>query len=112
MRKRKAVVYLGMLCVIAAILLVMDYLAKDRIGPEIILPDTIITVTENQDYSTLLAGVQAVDERDGDVSDQLIVENIYLSGDGRTANIIYAAMDDSYNVTKAVRNVAYVRILS
>ena len=82
-------------------------LSKDRVAPEIIVSDQDVTYEEGSGYDKLLDGVSAVDARDGDVSDTLLVEEIYPNDDGRTATVIYAARDKNNNIGKAKRSIKY-----
>ena len=49
----------------------------------------------------------AVDDKDGDVTDTLIVESIKPQPTGDEAVVTYVAKDSSHNVTKATRKVTY-----
>ena len=79
----------------------------DRKGPEIKMEKDVITVGINATDKQLLKGVTAIDKRDGDVSDTLVVEKMsnFLSGGKR--EITYAAVDKSSNVSRATRIVQY-----
>ena len=72
------------------------------------VPAEQISYREGAETKELLKGVTAMDDRDGDVSDSLLVEKVLPSDDGSTAQVIYAAMDKSNNVTKAYRSVEYI----
>lgn len=107
MSKKVLILLLGLICVIGGVLSIFLYTKTDREGPKIQLSTGDILYHKNQDTSILLEGVTAVDDADGDVTDSLIVEAIYPSGDGTKAKIVYAAMDGSNNVTKKQRIVSY-----
>lgn len=82
--------------------------SSDRKGPEIEVPSGAdVTYEEGSDTAFLLEGVTAVDERDGDVTSSLVIENIFLSDDHTSASVIYAAKDSHNNVTKVTRRVNY-----
>lgn len=108
MSKRIWTVSLGLICVAGMCAAGFLYLNKDRRGPEIIIPNETIIYNENDDLDSLLNGVTAKDDVDGDVSDSLIVEAVYPSADGKKAKVVYAAMDSSNNVAKNQRLVDYV----
>lgn len=75
---------------------------QDREGPEIIVQETEAAYSLSMTTSDLIQNVSAVDRRDGDVTDSLIVEKIDVSQDGQHASIVYAAADHNGNVTKLV----------
>lgn len=82
--------------------------SSDRKGPEIEVPSGAdVTYEEGGDTAFLLEGVTAVDDRDGDVTSSLVIENIFLSDDHTSASVIYAAKDSHNNVTKVTRRVNY-----
>ena len=77
------------------------YSMKDNAGPEIMINDS----KENMyrpDMTTeeLLEGVKAMDEKDGDVSDSLMVENVYPNDTGDKVTVVFVSKDSSKNVTK------------
>ena len=79
-----------------------------RKGPEIELPaDGDVTYEEGSDTASLLEGVTATDEKDGDVTDSLVIENIFPNDDHTSASVVYAAKDSHNNVSKATRRVNY-----
>jgi len=84
------------------------YISKDRQGPEITIPDLMVSYQEGSNYDALLEGVTAFDEVDGEVSDTLLIEGIFPSTDYKTAEVIYVAKDDLNNITKKSRVVTYV----
>lgn len=107
MSKKIWICLLSLLCIVGAALAAHLYMQKDREGPVITVPEDAILYQEGEDTAQLLKGVTAKDAVDGDVSDSLIVEGTYPSTDDTTAKIVYAAIDESNNVTKAERMVDY-----
>lgn len=79
----------------------------DSKGPEIAVPEELLELSVEDPQSALLQGVTARDNRDGDVTDSVIVENVYGLTDGNVVTVTYAAFDRSGNVTKATRQVRY-----
>lgn len=93
-----------LICVGTAVLVIQ----KDRTGPRIqITENNGFVYQEGADRDELLQGVTAIDEKDGDVSQSLVVESVKPSDLGDTAEITYAAMDKSHNVTKQKHTVQY-----
>ncbi len=82
--------------------------SEDRTAPVIKFTDTRISYGENDDIDVLLEGVNAIDDQDGDVSDTLIIDGIYVNDDGTTAKVIYAARDKKNNIAKASREIDYM----
>ena len=81
---------------------------SDRKGPEIEIPSGAdVTYEEGSDTAPLLEGVTATDEKDGDVTDSLVIENIFPNDDHTSASVVYAAKDSHNNVSKATRRVNY-----
>ena len=81
---------------------------SDRKGPEIAVPSGAdVTYEEGSDTALLLEGVTATDDRDGDVTDSVVIENIFPNDDRTGASVIYAAKDSHNNVTKGTRRVNY-----
>ena len=92
------------LMVIAAVL----YLGQDRTAPVISYGPDSLAYEEGMEESLLLAGVTAQDERDGDVTESLMVEKISETSNGNVI-ITYVAKDRSDNVGKASRTVRAVQ---
>lgn len=81
---------------------------SDRKGPEIaVTSGADVTYEEGSDTALLLEGVTATDDRDGDVTDSVVIENIFPNDDRTGASVIYAAKDSHNNVTKVTRRVNY-----
>lgn len=77
------------------------YVSQDRKGPEITIDESKKgSYTEGMTAEELLDGVKATDDKDGDVSDTLTVQNVYPSEQGDEVTVIYVAKDKSNNVTK------------
>ncbi len=92
------------LMVIAAVL----YLGQDRTAPVISYGPDSLTYEEGMDQALLLEGVTAQDERDGDVTESLMVEKISETSNGNVI-ITYVAKDHSDNVGKASRTLRAVQ---
>ena len=84
----------------------------DTEGPVISIGDERIIVPVGADDATLLEGVTARDEVDGDVTDRLIVENYSHFIETGRRQISIAVSDSSNNVTKAGREIVYEDYIS
>ena len=106
--KKGIVAGLIVLCVALGAGTAAVVVTDDRKGPEIELPaDGDVTYAEGSDTAPLLEGVTATDEKDGDVTDSLMIENIFPNDDHTSASVVYAARDSHNNVSKATRRVNY-----
>ena len=106
--KKGIVAGLIVLCVALGAGTAAVVVTDDRKGPEIELPaDGDVTYEEGSDTAPLLEGVTATDEKDGDVTDSLVIENICPNDDHTSASVVYAAKDSHNNVSKATRRVNY-----
>lgn len=86
---------------------VLEGIRTDDVGPEISVSGEVLQVSVNASEEELLAGVTAVDDKDGDVTDSIIIESISGITQEHFVTVVYAAFDDSGNVTKAERRVQY-----
>ncbi len=87
-------------------LIVVLLVRRDSEGPQIMIPSGM-SYTDGQDLSILLDGVTAMDAKDGDVSDTLVVESLIVLDGGDRAKVTYIAKDKSNNVTAANNIVSY-----
>ena len=101
MKKNKSVILaLVIACVLAVVFIVM-YVSEDREAPVLTVNKSNIKAYSKEQGESVLKGyVKALDKEDGDVSANVIVENIYISSDLSKATVIYAARDNSGNVSK------------
>lgn len=82
------------------------FLQKDTEGPDIVMKKDTITASIEDSDQTLMKGVSAVDEKDGDVTDSLIIESMTM-GEDKTCTLVYAAFDSSNNVSKGSRTAKF-----
>lgn len=109
MKRNKIYFILTLLCLGAFfIYLWMDRQADDSVAPEIRMDSAPLQVSVADPESVLLTGVTATDDRDGDVTDSLVIENITLCDEDGLMTVGYAAFDRAGNVTKARREVRFV----
>ena len=85
----------------------MESLRADNTAPEIIMEDRLLEISTLDPREALLQGVTARDDRDGDVTDSLVVESVRLLNRDGTATVTYAAFDSARNVSKKTREVRY-----
>ena len=103
MEAKKIVAVVGAIDVVLLVVCLVLYMGKDRKGPEIFFDkEKQIEYAEGMDEALLLEGVTAVDEKDGDVSDSLLVEKV-AGTNGKEVIVTYVARDGANNVGKASR---------
>lgn len=105
--KKGIIAIMVILCLGLGGLMVYMKLSEDTQPPQIQFQDNEIVYTAGDSYDGLLDGVTATDNKDGDVTDSLVVESVYPNEDGKTATIVYVARDSSNNVGKANKVVTY-----
>lgn len=84
-----------------------DRINTDNKAPEITVGEEIIQLSVSEPHSALLQGVTAQDNRDGDVSDTMVVESINALDSDGTMEVTFAAFDQAGNVSKASRTIRY-----
>lgn len=84
-----------------------DAVRVDSEAPEIYIPETVPEVSVHDDDSVILGGISAKDNRDGDVSDSLVVESITLMDPDGTATVKCAAFDRAGNVAKGTLTIRF-----
>lgn len=90
-----------------AFYLFLDARDTDNEAPVISIDDEVISVSVSDPESCLLQGITVWDNRDGDITDSLIIESIYGITEDGCATVTFAAVDHSGNVTKTERVVHY-----
>lgn len=79
------------------------YIKKDRSEPKIAFEANETVYTVGIDTNDLLTGMTAVDNKDGDISDRIVIEKILENKDKNVAVVYYAVCDYDGNVAKASR---------
>ena len=103
MEAKKIVAVVGAIDEVLLVVCLVLYMGKDRKGPEIFFDEEKqIEYAEGMDEELLLEGVTAVDDKDGDVSDSLLVEKV-AGTNGKEVIVTYVARDGANNVGKASR---------
>jgi len=86
-------------------------LTEDRTGPVITVNSSEIVYKQDEDKDILLSHVSAIDQKDGDVTDSVMVADILPLLDLSSAKVVYVAEDKSNNVTKKEVYVTYVPVI-
>ena len=84
-------------------LIILSYGRSDKLAPEFRFSALSLTYDSETTDKDLLAGINAYDSRDGDLTSRIVVEQVVLNRDQETAVVYYAVADFSGNVTKQSR---------
>ena len=93
-------------CIVLGVFAFFLYMGQDRKAPEISVKKMDITYNEGDNYDSLLKGVTAKDNIDGDLTDKVFVDKIVQTEDGK-AVVYYGVMDSNNNVSTAKRKITY-----
>ena len=85
----------------------IDRFKSDKTLPVITIEGDMIEVELDADNEALLAGVSAYDEKDGDLTDRVIVESISKFTDIGVCKVYYAVCDADNHVASASRKIKY-----
>ena len=99
---KKLAVLMSVVCIGLAAFVVNIKLAEDDMGPEISFTNAELEYERSMSDADLLADVTAMDERDGDVSASLTIEDIYSVSEEDVV-VVYVAKDNSNNISKIKR---------
>lgn len=80
---------------------------QDKKPPVVTCDSSELNVSVEATEQDLLKGVKATDNRSGDVSDTLVVENMSEFTEDGKRTVTYAAVDKSMNVGRAERTLVY-----
>ena len=79
----------------------------DRVPPVILCDSPVVEVGIGASDADLLRGVTAVDDRDGDVTGDIMIKGVSQLITADTAKITYIAFDSSNNMSTASRTIHY-----
>lgn len=78
-----------------------------KIPPEISCPQDVLEVSASDPESSLLVGITAVDEQDGDLTDKVTISGISKLVTNDTAKVTYIVFDSDDNMASCVRRIRY-----
>ncbi len=110
MRKRSAIILLLLIALCIGAFFgyrTVDAMKTDTKAPEIKVDGTVPQVSVKDPKSALLQGITATDNKDGNVTDSLVVESVTLLDSDGSLEVSCAAFDRAGNVAKAVREAQY-----
>lgn len=105
---------LKMLTVLATVLVVMLNVTLmmasgklDSKAPELSVPDGVLELSVGASQEDYMKGITAWDNRDGDISDQVLLEHISQFTGENTVKVTYGVFDRAGNGATATRTVRY-----
>lgn len=92
-----------------AVSVVAHRAAEDRTLPEIRCPDGALELSvQSLSDQALLSGVTAWDEKDGDLTDRIVLQGLGKSIEDGTTTVTYVVADEDHHVTTRTRPVRLV----
>jgi len=110
-KKNIATISIGIIIVLLVIAAVIVIGSEDRKAPIITLnipTGREITYTSGEDKEKLIQYATAVDDKDGDVTDSIKIEDIYPTSDLLTVKVVYVARDKSNNIARVNQVFRYI----
>lgn len=86
---------------------VIDRLTTDNTLPVIAMETEEIEISVTDKKEALLKGVTATDEKDGDITEKVLVESVSKFIEPGVFNVTYAVADNDNHVSKVTRRVRY-----
>ena len=111
MKKNIVTIAIGIIVVLLVTTAVIVIASEDRKAPIITLNISTgreITYTSGEDKEQLIKYATAFDDKDGDVSDSVKIEDIYPNSDLSTVKVAYVARDKSNNIGKVSQVFKYI----
>ncbi len=108
MKKTAFPMILGIASLVIIVVVALFTGGKDKVGPKIEFSNDCVNVySDEDDVNVLLDGVSAIDEKDGDVSGTLRIQNIIVIKNDNRMVVHYSAKDNNNNIGQAERSVEY-----
>lgn len=105
---RRAVLIVFILVLAAfSFIYIREKITTDKTIPQIKIEDEIIEVSLNATNEELLKGITAFDEKDGDLTDKIIIESVSRFVEKGVSRVTYAVCDSDNNIASATRKIRY-----
>ena len=105
---RRATLVLFFVVLIAFVVFTaIEKVSLDTTIPEITIDTDVIEISVKDKDEVLLKGVTAYDEKDGDISDKVLIESVSKFIEPGVCTVTYAVADSDKHVTKESRTVKY-----
>ena len=105
--KLTILISLGVRFLLTAVYARVFVLSDDREPPTITVDTDTVEISVYDGQNALLKGVSATDDKDGDITADIMVENVSNITENSSATVTYAVYDSAGNVAKASRTVLY-----
>lgn len=79
----------------------------DTKAPVIEVPEENLKISIKDSDEVLLKGITATDDRDGDITDKIFVEQLGPFGENQSRTLTLAVVDNAGNVAKSERTITY-----
>lgn len=99
------ILFLLVLC--AFVVFNLRQLRMDKTYPEITIDGEVLEVSLTADRAELMTGVTAYDEKDGDITDKVIIESISRFTEKGVSIVRYAVCDNDDHAVSAQRKIRY-----
>ncbi len=86
---------------------IVERFKTDNTLPIISMATDTLEISVKDDESVLLEGVEAFDKKDGDITDDIIIESVSKFIEPGVCTVTYAVADADRHVSKATRTVKY-----
>lgn len=86
---------------------IVERLTTDMTLPYITVESDVIEISVKDKKEVLLSGVTAYDEKDGDISDRVLIESVSKFIEPGVCSVTYAVSDSDKHVAKQTRTVRY-----
>lgn len=105
---RSMVIVLFTITLIAfTFIFIREKLTEDKTIPKITVKGEIIDVSLKATDKELLQGISAYDEKDGDLTGDIIIESVSRFIETGVSKVTYAVCDSDNNITTATRKIRY-----
>lgn len=109
MRILRRAVFIVFILVFAAFsfIYVREKITTDKTIPQIKVEGEILEVSLKATDEELLKGISAYDEKDGDLTDEIIIESVSRFVEKGVSKVTYAVCDSDNNISSATRKIRY-----
>ena len=85
----------------------VDSMANDKVSPKISINSEMLELSVNDSDEVLLTGISASDDKDGDITSNIIIEDMKFTGHNGKAKVTYAVFDKAGNAARSEREVTF-----
>lgn len=104
MKQKKGIVIITtVLNVLLIAVCAFFYIKTDRKSPAFSFEKSELIYQEGMPQTVLLEGITALDDKDGDVTDKIVIEKIVRNEEEETVTVFYAVSDNAGNIVKTSR---------